>query len=252
MREGTKLAVLVTMAWSMLAGAFTVPRRLMYGEPVPDGSRTEVTWVVSGSSVCSSVFVGPRVVLTVAHCVEDGGTTIALDRGKRLYGVGRRMPKDMSDIDLAIVLLNDERTNGPFGSVSSRIAPGVRVDMFGQGCTEDGKPSDGKFRRGVSEVARFDDDEVELEMDDGAVACFGDSGGPIFRRIEGFDSLELVGLISKGNISDTTYGVRLGDERVVRFLKRYANDEYAICGVNRECPLPFFEFPHWEIPKFFP
>lgn len=225
----------------------------MHGQLVPEGARTEVTWVVSGSSVCSSVFVGPRVVLTAAHCLEEGGTAIALDRGRRLYGKGYRIPEYASrDVDLGVVILSRPRDKGPYATVSMRLQEGERVDLFGQGCPEVGVPSDGKFRRGISKVVGFDDYDFQMWMEDGAVACFGDSGGPVFRREEIGEGMELVGIISKGDILETTYAVNLGNSVAVRFLSAQAMSDVQICGLNVQCPSLALEPPAWTLPISFP
>jgi hypothetical protein len=214
------------------------PHALLYGTLVPKDQRTEVTWVVSGSSTCSSVFVGPRVVLTAAHCVEDGGAAIVLDRGRRSSGRGHRPPKSLGDdLDVAVVVLEKPRVGAPYATVGRSVFPGEQVDLFGQGCFDpDTFQSDNRFRRGVSRVAGVAEAEIKIAEPGGAVACFGDSGGPVFRRGGDGESLELVGLISKGDMIDETYATRLGEDRVFGFLASFASAELTLCGVNVPCP----------------
>lgn len=253
MRTHTVCLLGLTLAAVASAAAPPVARKvtLLQGQLVPEGRRTEVTWTVSGSSVCSSVFVGPRVVLTAAHCIENGGPAIALDRGKRLYGRGYRHPDyPGEDVDLALVLLKGARHLGPYASVTSTVAEGESVDLFGQGCYQNEPPvSDGKFRRGVSRIDHMEDRDLVLSQPGGAVACFGDSGGPVFRRLAWGEGLELVGIISKGNMEDRTYAVRVDQEKARAFIASFASDEIRICGVNLDCPL--VEIVDWSFDWWF-
>ena len=178
--------------------------------------------------------------MTVAHCIEDGGPAIALDRGRRLYGKGHRHPLyPKQDIDFAVVILDQPRPLGPYAHFATTfVHAGERVDMFGQGCVEiDGSSSgDGTMHRGVSQVESFSGADAVLALAGGAVACTGDSGGPVFRRIEQGEGRELVGLVSKGDLSDRTYALLLSSLPVREFLQVFMDQHVKICGLNDPCP----------------
>ena len=183
--------------------ACALPARAMVG-PTSDGAAyaPHVLMVLAqakgAAGFCSGVVVAPDIVLTAAHCVAAPSATRVHFRDARgapvLIAVKRvaRHPGYRADavaararsIDLALVE-TAEPLPAPFSPAPLGAAPettGAEVEVAGFGLTQPGvAASSGHLRRArLALRAPLSNVLLWLAGDDGAGACTGDSGAPVF------------------------------------------------------------------------
>ncbi len=164
--------------------------------PVVGGELTaeheEVGLAVIGSSLCSTVAITPRVMLTAGHCVQflggEGdsvyfGTTIRGDEEDP--GFLEQIPivdwvayDSSNDPDLGLLLLERELSVAParFNRTPLTNAHvGQPIELIGWGDTALDAKDLGAKREIVTSLAALD--RTELIVDS---ICHGDSGGPLF------------------------------------------------------------------------
>ena len=212
---------------------------LINGRPALAGEYPEIVQIRTGNALCTATLIGPRVIITAAHCAETGETSRFAYDGQQYSAVITRSPLYPDpDHDLALGLLNSP--------ISMRFAniggtPGLSEDFIltGYGCTDsDGGGSDGVLRIGDSTVVGFDGYDFISKRIDGAALCFGDSGGPAYVDMDDpfVERHVFLGVNSKGNIIDTSLITRTDHPDSESFMRRWADgNNVEICGVNRNC-----------------
>jgi len=140
-------------------------------EPSTD-ARAVLLRTASGGR-CSAAVVGPRSLLTAAHCVEHGDPRLELDDGAVT-------PTDVDGVDpdgadFAILRLPAYRFDvEPFDVATHEPGPGEYLALIGYGCTRQ------RERRLLGVAA--DPPPRAQAADDGRAfgcACHGDSGAPL-------------------------------------------------------------------------
>jgi secreted trypsin-like serine protease len=199
-----RLAALVLLVGVLLAGSLgaLVPRRAL--------SPATVGLVDRGAVVCSGVLVANRVVVTAAHCVDDGygirrpqvflGTAYApRDATVRVREVvvhtGFRRPS--MEHDLAVVVLDGPVTES-FAQLRLQIATPVetRGAFAGFGDRTLNARGHARLREGIVELRTVTEGAVSVfPVSDSP--CHGDSGGPLFIRAD--EEVRVLGVLSNGD-----------------------------------------------------
>jgi hypothetical protein len=235
------LAVVATLVIGAVhATAASIIPTLIGGDPVEDGTWREVVYISSGGGRCTATIVGPRVLITAAHCASNNSTvTFTLDGKKYSARITRSSLYPGRDHDIALGLITEEVKDVVPKTIGGQATKGLEITLLGYGCTRSNGGrgaggNDGILRIGTAVVSGFSG--FDMVSTSGAALCFGDSGGPAFIAENGEENAVLLGINSKGDIATTNYNTRLDTADSQSFLKKFAsNNGVDICGVNKEC-----------------
>jgi hypothetical protein len=217
-----KPSATIIAAIALLSAA---PAQAIVGGGVPSAEgvgRAVVTIVGSRGNFCSGTLIAPKLVLTVAHCVQPGATYKIVE-----YGIGKEpqlhdvttvavhpgfnmqaMLAHRATADVALLRLEAE----PTGKTPARLAvpqvpliSGNRFTIAGIGVTIRGEGRSGGIIRVAGLVATGKPGTLQIRLvdprtlgtRDGLGACTGDSGGPVFED-------QPLGLVIIGVISWST------------------------------------------------
>lgn len=207
------------------------------------------TFIFDGAhgGICTATAVGPRVLLTAAHCVTNGGGGKIVKTNAKLkcwhhdrWAIGPRW-------DLALCLANKDiklDITAPYETIS--IAAGEPVinrfiTLLGYGCTVAGG-SKGVLYQGDSPVTHIASAPKPWFTTTGPVAvCSGDSGGGAFlvdsastsRRIVGVASMMTGSATSDFAATPDADAVRwFGDWAAARLKEGHSKNELRICGLD--------------------
>jgi secreted trypsin-like serine protease len=185
----------------------TPAQAIVGGAPASsDGiARSVVTIVGSRGSFCSGALIAPKLVLTVAHCVQPGAeyriVEYGADEKPRLQKVRRvavhpgfnmqtmlahRATADVALLELEAVPAN--KTPSVLGVLQLPIPPDGKFTIAGIGVTIRGDGASGGKVRTATLVATGKPGTLQIRLVDpvgqgaeaGLGACTGDSGGPVF------------------------------------------------------------------------
>jgi hypothetical protein len=191
-----------------LALLLLVPAHAIVGGGVPqtDGvARSVVTIVGSRGNFCTGALIAPKLVLTVAHCVQPGADykiveygadkqpslqdvkTVAVHPGFNM----QTMLAHRATADVALLLLNapaKAKVPSTLGMPNIPIVVGSRFTIAGIGVTVRGDGKSGGTIRIAGLVATGKPGTLQIRLvdpvgqgtRDGLGACTGDSGAPVF------------------------------------------------------------------------
>ena len=207
---------------TVLALLIAAPAAAIVGGGVPSAEgvgRSVVTIVGSRGNFCSGALIAPKLVLTVAHCVQPGATykivEYGADKQPRLQDVtsvavhpGFNMAAisaHRATADVALLQLDSPpkgKNAAILGVPQLPIAAGNRFTIAGIGVTIRGEGSSGGTIRVAGLVATGQPGTLQIRLvdpvgkgaRDGLGACTGDSGGPVFEDRPG--GAAIVGVIS--------------------------------------------------------
>jgi hypothetical protein len=226
---------------------------LINGTVVPLPLFPEVVYISVNNARCTATIVGPRAVITAAHCAQNGAKVtfklratrpnIISDPNAVFTGTATRSSiYPGKDHDIAMVYLDQEIADLKPASIGGKVVNGVDIQIFGYGCTNPGGGggNDGQLRQGKNRITGISGyDVVSGKAPGGAALCFGDSGGPAF-DIADITKPLLLGINSKGNIQDTNYNARLDIVESTDFIKAWSasNNNAIVCGITKDCGTP--------------
>jgi hypothetical protein len=278
-REGEGAAMKQRLLLLSVLCALSIPvsalnPMLINGTVVPAGDFQEVVAIKMGTSGCTATIVGPRTIVTAAHCGKTGEIAKFEYKGAKYEAELTRNPLwPAKDIDVSIGVTKTDIVDAQpmniggvaksgqsitllgFGCVGTGVAPPITpkdpdqqdCDPDQEDCDPDQDDADDEdddpyfagvasdiLRVGQSTIVSFSSFDMVSMQASGAALCFGDSGGPALMNSAG-DYLVL-GINSKGNIKDTNYNLRLDLPESQEFLKTVATEKSVeICGINKTC-----------------
>jgi secreted trypsin-like serine protease len=189
---------------------FVSPAHAVVGGGVPSAegiARSIVTIVGSRGNFCTGTLIAPKLVLTVAHCVQPGAVYKIVE-----YGANRQPQlKDVRTIaihpafnmqammahrataDIALLQLEappQEKSPALLGTPQIPILVGNRFTIAGVGVAIRGEGNSGGVVRAAGLVATGHPGTLQIRLVDpfgqgtqnGLGACTGDSGGPVFEE----------------------------------------------------------------------
>lgn len=171
-----------------------------------------------GNKVCTGTIIGPRTVVSAAHCAT-ADSPFFMYNGEKYEVRYLKSGGESEGHDLALAVTRRSIKGAIFARLGQGLKHGVKVLMAGFGCTvRGGKP--GALHTGENKIIGMDDDHVLAASPTGSVLCEGDSGGPLFLT----DGMKrwLVGVNSLSDISKINVNVRLDSNLSHAFLKTAA------------------------------
>ncbi|MFN8828655.1 MAG: S1 family peptidase [Labrys sp. (in: a-proteobacteria)] len=211
----------------LILAAAVPARAITGGSPAEPDIARHLVMLTSRKSFCTAIVIAPRLLLTVAHCVdgadeirrlrfaEDGSAVLDLIERISIhprYNAAAYRKRQFT-IDVALVSLPEPIDGGfvplplPSEGEDGILGARYRIAGFGLSIEGDGR-SGGVLReallRGIGPVS---DVQLRLESAAGAMvgACQGDSGGPVLRVSDAEGNRVppvLVGLLASAKAAD--------------------------------------------------
>jgi hypothetical protein len=200
---------------------------------------------------CTSTLVGPRALLTAAHCAPDKAKVAIKLAGNVYNGTCARSDlyspssADGRSADWAICLMESDVPAPSFETINTdslRLKVGSQLLLTGFGCTQAAGSggNDGNYRIGEASISVLPSGNNNDITTSGEVAlCYGDSGGGAFLFLDSAKKKRVqVSVNSRiqsedGKLGNNSYLSSLSTPAAQSFLKTWATTNSAdICGVS--------------------
>lgn len=244
--DRSRTGLLLLAFFSMVALAAPIRPTLINGNVEDPSVWKQVVKITTGLSGCTATVVGPRVILTAAHCAATGATSTFTVNGGKTYSAkmtrSALYPNPSPGLDIALGVTSEDIAGVTPFSIGGVAAKGNEVLLLGYGCTTTSAAgSDGKLRSGKSLITEVTDVRFTSSTGSGALLCPGDSGGPAFYRsgntltVVGVNSA--VGVTEDGTvITGPNYNARLDGTKPAGTINDFiAKNNVKICGINLNC-----------------
>ena len=237
--------------------------KVINGQPAQPSDFAASFYQSSGAGRCTATLIGPRVLLTAAHCVRNGGsvkikisaTTI---KGRCAHHEQWQDGDGDRSADYSLCILDNEIagvTPERLDLNGAGIEVGANVLLAGYGCTHENMSggNDGVFRVGLAKIAALPGynagqpndmlTELSLEEKAPAIVCPGDSGGSVYHlksdmSVDGSRAIvainSRVGLESDTKVNGFSYLVATFTDPFKMFVKKWSKkNKVQICGLNK-------------------
>lgn len=244
------LSVLAFFTSPMCCAPAHAKALLIGGHEAIRGDYPEILYMTASDSEggwsCSGTVIGPSVYLTAAHCAASGQKIKGYDGSWK--AVCTRHPSYSDDdneqaVDISVCKRSDGRSWSMKPAIIAEEGPalGDIVTLAGYGCTASngGGGNNGILKVGEAPVRQLDavDDYWFYTVGSDAL-CYGDSGGPSFKRIVAprSDYHEVLGVNSRGDIKTLSMLAPVYIDLSRQFLLDFAKQhKVKICGVSDDC-----------------
>lgn len=219
---GTMLALLPSLA--------VAQENLIGGQLGVPGQFPGVFRINTGGGYCTATLVGPKAIITAAHCATSGRATFTL-KGVGYSATVTQAPLYRGeDLDVAMGVINASVSGVPFASVTGVAKTGEKLVLVGTGVYTDAGAYDGRLRWGKTTMTGLSGlHDLRANRGDGAILGEGDSGGPVFRDSAkpGYDTFQLVAVNSKVLLMEMINGLAFyrtsTDFRALAEMRRVAS-----------------------------
>jgi len=196
---------------------------------------------------CTSTLVGPRALITAAHCAPNRAP-VAIKLGDSVYR-GTCVQSDAylsggdESADWAMCLMSTDVPETLYETINTdaaRLRVGTQILLTGFGCTQSsGTPSDRNYRIGEANIDSLPTRASNYLTTTGRVAlCFGDSGGPAFLILDSTKRVQVsvnseAQILPDGSLGQTSSLSSLSTDEAVAFAKGWSSANHAnVCGIT--------------------